>query len=391
MQLLQIGFVGLAGALAIGITSWYAQNTYKEALDVSERNATALRNHMEGDMMHDALRGDVQRALCVANEKNITEMESVRQDIKLHSKKFRDLVDANKKIKLSDDARQVLNNIDTPLNHYIDAAEQHIAMAFKDLNAERAQLASFNEVFSDLEEKMADASDKLAANAAADAAQANTDVSKAKWIQGIVILISGAMSILLAFRTSNQVMIQLGGEPATAVVAAKRMGKGDYEVNSDLAGAERDSLLGQLETMRIELQASAAVAIENARIKQALESTSSNVMMADNNRNIVYMNKSVVAMLRDAEADLRKALPHFSVDKALGSNMDIFHKNPSHQSNLLANLRETYVGNIVVAGRSFRLIANPIFSQTGERLGSVVEPYYGGNCLRNYQYYDCRH
>lgn len=373
MQLLQIGFVGLAGALAIGLTSWYSQNTYKEALDVSERNATALRNHMEGDMMHDALRGDVQRALWVANEKNIPEMESVRQDIKLHSKKFRDLVDANKKIKLSDDARKVLNNIDIPLNHYIDAAEQHVAMAFKDLNAERAQLASFNEVFSDLEEKMADASDKLAANAAADAAQATKDVSKAKWIQGLVILISGALSIFLAFRASNQVMFQLGGEPTTAVVAAKRMGKGDYEVNSDLARAEKDSLLGQLETMRVELQASAAVAVENAGIKQALESTSSNVMMADNNRNIVYMNKSVTTMLREAEADLRKALPHFSVDKALGSNMDIFHKNPSHQSSLLANLRETYVGNIVVAGRSFRLIANPIFSQTGERLGSVVE------------------
>ncbi|RYY74345.1 MAG: methyl-accepting chemotaxis protein [Gammaproteobacteria bacterium] len=95
--------------------------------------------------------------------------------------------------------------------------------------------------------------------------------------------------------------------------------------------------------------------------------------MADVNRNIIYMNRAVTAMLREAEADLRKALPHFSVDKIIGNTMDIFHRNPSHQSDLLANLRSTYVGNIVITGRSFRLIANPIFSDSGERLGSVVE------------------
>ncbi|MGV8838252.1 methyl-accepting chemotaxis protein [Cellvibrio sp.] len=112
---------------------------------------------------------------------------------------------------------------------------------------------------------------------------------------------------------------------------------------------------------------------EMDRILGALGSTSSNVMVADNDRTIIYMNNSVEKMLRGVEADLRKALPHFSVDKIIGSNMDIFHKNPAHQSHLLANLRETYIGNIVVAGCSFRLIANPIFSESGDRLGSVVE------------------
>lgn len=116
-----------------------------------------------------------------------------------------------------------------------------------------------------------------------------------------------------------------------------------------------------------------AVQREMDRILGALGSTSSNVMVADNERTIIYMNASVEKMLRGVESDLRKALPHFSVDKIIGSNMDIFHKNPAHQSHLLANLRETYIGNIVVAGCSFRLIANPIFSESGDRLGSVVE------------------
>ncbi|MGZ9898105.1 methyl-accepting chemotaxis protein [Shewanella gaetbuli] len=109
------------------------------------------------------------------------------------------------------------------------------------------------------------------------------------------------------------------------------------------------------------------------RVTSALESTSSNVMVADTDRNIIYMNQAVQDMLREAESDLRKALPHFSVDTVIGSNMDIFHKDPSHQHKLLAALEQTYVGNIVVAGRSFRLIANPIFDKDRNRLGSVVE------------------
>ena len=114
-------------------------------------------------------------------------------------------------------------------------------------------------------------------------------------------------------------------------------------------------------------------AILTAQIVSALGSTSTNVMVADADRNIIYMNKAVEMMLREAEADLRTALPHFAVDKVLGSNMDIFHKNPSHQMNLLANLTKPYTANIKVGRLHFRLIANAIFSKSGDRIGSVVE------------------
>ena len=372
-QLLQIGIVGLAGAIAIGITSWYAQNTYRTALEVSERNAIALRHHLEGDMMHDALRGDVQRALWVASEKNTADIEEVKKDVKEHSDNFKEQVAANKKLPLSAETKAVLAKIDAPLNAYIEAAESHVELAFKDLNAERAQLDKFNKIFSDLEEKMADASDKLVDNAATEAEQANDQVVVAKTIQLIVILLSAVASLLLAFKRANKVMEDLGGEPSEAVAAASRIGSGDYKENGSLSRAARGSLLGQLDSMRAQLQESAAVSIENFRVKEALNAASVNVMIADPERNIIYMNKAVGSMLRIAESDIRAVLPHFSVDKIIGSNMDIFHKNPAHQMKLLETLTTTYTGNIIVGKRHFRLVANPIFSKDGARLGSVVE------------------
>nr|WP_308418748.1 methyl-accepting chemotaxis protein [Leeia aquatica] len=41
--------------------------------------------------------------------------------------------------------------------------------------------------------------------------------------------------------------------------------------------------------------------------------------------------------------------------------------------NMLANLKATYRTKIQVGGRHFALIANPVFGEAGERLGSVVE------------------
>ncbi|WP_329955378.1 methyl-accepting chemotaxis protein [Chromobacterium violaceum] len=133
------------------------------------------------------------------------------------------------------------------------------------------------------------------------------------------------------------------------------------------------------EALRLKAEADARaleesrVAGENARIRSALDNCTTNVMIADNDRRIIYMNHSVTDMLRGAESDLRKALPNFEVRRLIGSTMDEFHKNPAHQRDLLANLRSTYRAEIQVAGRTFSLVANPVFDADGERLGSVVE------------------
>ncbi len=112
---------------------------------------------------------------------------------------------------------------------------------------------------------------------------------------------------------------------------------------------------------------------DNQRVKQALDSVSSNVMIADTDCHIVYMNDTVKEMMRNAESDLRKDLPHFNSATLMGTNIDVFHKNPDHQRNILGNIKGTYTGNMVVGGRSLRIIANPIFDTQGERQGAVVE------------------
>ncbi len=105
----------------------------------------------------------------------------------------------------------------------------------------------------------------------------------------------------------------------------------------------------------------------------AADSITANLMVADADLKIVYMNKAVVALLKEAESDIRKDLPKFSTASLIGSSIDVFHKNPAHQRNLLESLTATHRATIQVGGRSFDLIATPLSDGSGRRAGIVVE------------------
>ncbi len=142
---------------------------------------------------------------------------------------------------------------------------------------------------------------------------------------------------------------------------------------NDEAGKMMKSLELMQNKLRSDAQEAKRILDENSRIHVALDNVGANVMVADNDRNIVYVNKSVQAMLRRAEADIRLKLPNFNANQLINSNIDQFHANPSHQRNLLATFTTNFKAEIKLGPRVFGLSANPIINTAGDRLGSVVE------------------
>ncbi len=114
-------------------------------------------------------------------------------------------------------------------------------------------------------------------------------------------------------------------------------------------------------------------AAETGRVKTALDVAQANAMVADVDNNIVYMNQAARQMFADAQEDLREVLPHFDASKLLGQNIDVFHKNPEHQRDMLAGLTETFKGRIEAGSRTFQIIATPVLDDAGKRIGTAVE------------------
>lgn len=114
----------------------------------------------------------------------------------------------------------------------------------------------------------------------------------------------------------------------------------------------------------------------------ALNSLTANVMIADADHNIKYINKSLLGFLQNVEEDIQKDLPNFDTKNLIGQNIDIFHKDPSRQRKILEDLQEGYKTSIRAGGIAFGLMASPLHNESRERIGTVVE-WSDANALDN--------
>jgi methyl-accepting chemotaxis protein len=127
--------------------------------------------------------------------------------------------------------------------------------------------------------------------------------------------VSIAVLIWLGFSVSRSITRPL----TKAINAFGNISNGDFSTMIDADGRDEISqVLLSLKAMQTKLGFDVAeakrIADENQRIKLALDGAAAAVMIADNDRNIIYTNKSVIHVLGEAEADVRKVLPNFNVN-----------------------------------------------------------------------------
>ncbi len=187
-----------------------------------------------------------------------------------------------------------------------------------------------------------------------------------------------AIGLILATVIGYFVTRYLTGSISTGLNVAEKIADGDFSSvidtsSNDEIGKLLQALTIMQDNLKTRIDEEARISAENSRIRNALDKVNSNVMLADNDRNIIYANDAVKKMLKDAESGLRQEIPAFEADNLVGSNIDAFHKTPSHQSKLLEGLASTHKSKIEVAGFTFIVIANPVFDDSGVRLGTVIE------------------
>jgi len=155
---------------------------------------TALHNHGEADMMHDALRADVLAALLGAKRADATALAEANTDLADHEKKFRDSMAANSALTLSATITAEFTGVAQPLDTYIKAAAHIIHLAGQDVAAAEAELPSFLKTFSDLEDKMGAISDKIQAEA--QTVNDQSAAATARFTRELWIGAAGALALL---------------------------------------------------------------------------------------------------------------------------------------------------------------------------------------------------
>ena len=248
----------------------------------------------------------------------------------------------------------------TRLKTALDCVSTNVMVADKDMNIiymNHAVKKMFTEAQEDLRERLPDFDANRLIGANIDKFHANP---------------SHQRRLLQKLSETHESQVSVG-ERTFRIIANPVVNAAGDRLGTAVEWADLTESLRAADEAERRLQAERRVAEENLRIRTALDNVSSSVMVADDAYNIIYMNKTLASMFSEAEPELKTVLPGFDASQLLGSNMDRFHKDPSHQRRLLDSMRSTVSNEMQIGSLTMRVTANPVLDGEGRRLGTVVE------------------
>ena len=195
-KLIAGGLLSVVLALVVGGVGFASLSRLTGKMDGIQVAGEALRNHLEGDMMHDALRADVLGAFLA--EGQTAARQQVQEGLREHATRFRRALEENRKLPLTAEVRSALGEAEKELEKYIQTAESTALAALQNAGAAKGRMAEFDGAFEALEDKNEKLSDLIQASAKTAKAEAEEGASSAS--RGILLAL--LVALVCAFGSS---------------------------------------------------------------------------------------------------------------------------------------------------------------------------------------------
>jgi methyl-accepting chemotaxis protein len=143
----------------VGGVTWKQFNSLTGELAGLAELESALRNHADCDMMHNALRADVLAALHAGGRKSADGLKAAQDDLAEHTKDFRTALGKNKTIRVPAAIAEAVQGLDEPLDKHIQSTKEIATLAATDVAAAEGRMPEFMKTFKELEERMGKVSD----------------------------------------------------------------------------------------------------------------------------------------------------------------------------------------------------------------------------------------
>ncbi len=109
-------------------------------------------------------------------------------------------------------------------------------------------------------------------------------------------------------------------------------------------------------------------------LRTVVQDADAAIMMIDRDFKVTYANKTTFALLNKHLTTMREVFPNLDPSKLVGASIDQFHKNPSHQRNLLSDpSRLPYKTDIQVGPLTFALNVTAVRNEAGAYIGNTLE------------------
>jgi len=262
LRLILLIGTGLLTALIMSLVGYLGNTQMAGAVNDNEVSMAALRNHLEADMMHDALRADVLSAMLVGLGKSTSSKAEVRSSIDEHAARFREVLGNNLKLPVNDTIKTGLSKVKPSLDTYISAAERIVGLALENPDAAQKDLGTFNAAFSQLEGQMAALSELIETDTQQTSVGTQQAISNANMALGGVLI----ASLLLLLAQGRWVMLSIMGPLQSASRIADSIARGNLSepIVEPTAKDEASTLIRSLATMQRDLRGMIEVVRSNA-------------------------------------------------------------------------------------------------------------------------------
>ena len=106
---------------------------------------------------------------------------------------------------------------------------------------------------------------------------------------------------------------------------------------------------------------------------EIVAAVSARLMCVDINNMVADINPAALAMFHEAQADLRMALPGFTVHALAWASIEVFFSNSGDVLRQIAGLNRPQAELLTLGERTFELLITPVFADDKTRLGTVIE------------------
>ncbi|MDO9440474.1 MAG: methyl-accepting chemotaxis protein [Beijerinckiaceae bacterium] len=199
-KILLASFAALAICAASSGSGMWIAFTLGGGLERAIQSAAILRTHMQADMSHDAVRGDVVTALLATDPALGMSLDEIEKEFKEHAAEFDRDLKANIAAVTNDQLKTDMLSAVRPVAAYLKAAQEIIALARTDAAAAHAGLPMFTQQFTELESVLERISDRVTKGADIDAQEAHDQADLAKNVMialfGAGILFAMALAML---------------------------------------------------------------------------------------------------------------------------------------------------------------------------------------------------
>ena len=384
-------FTGIAGffLIAVGGTGFWATERQTAALQEVVITATALRNHVQADKMHDALRADVLAALEAANESDAAAVEEVQAALQEHVASFKESIDQNSQLALNEEVKAALAALAPKLDAYIEQANRILDQAALSAGLAQSRFPGFSASFEALETALDETSDRIEASARSATASAGHMAG----ISAIAILTVAFGGILLLGLVTSMLVRNIVRPIAAMTSVMQTLAAGDKTIRIPATGRgdEIGAMAQAVRVFRDSMIKADELAAAQEREHAAKEARASRIEahMQSFDRAVTGILKTVAAasteldstassMSATAEETNRQAMAVATAAEQASTNVETVANAAEELSSSIAEIsrqvtRSTDIAGKAVAEANRTNVTVKGLAEAAQKIGAVVK------------------